>query len=182
MYSEGRDLGDVLASWEEDVARYRIAAGADVQQQAVQVAIVMEHVPAAYRDLLKVAPWANRETYQTLRACVRQWPLVQRTCDDLGRHMAHDTAAPSDNGQVKGATGTGAKGKKSKSKGEGDGKKDIGGAKGNAQTDDSYFAGECGKSYTRWPSAGNRRKTKKVNLRPQKQLQLLESSPMLPVR
>ena len=37
MYSEGRDLGDMLASWEKDVAQNRIAASADLQQ-AVQVA------------------------------------------------------------------------------------------------------------------------------------------------
>ena len=48
MYGEGRDLGDMLASWEKDVAQYSIAAGADVQQ-AVQVATVMEHAPAVYR-------------------------------------------------------------------------------------------------------------------------------------
>ena len=53
MHSEGRDLGDMLASWEKDVAQYRVAAGTDLQQ-AVQVATVMEHAPAAYRDLLNV--------------------------------------------------------------------------------------------------------------------------------
>ena len=44
---------------EEEVAQYRVAAGADLQQ-AVQVATVVEHAPAAYRDLLKVVPLANR--------------------------------------------------------------------------------------------------------------------------
>ena len=39
MYSEGRDLGDMLASWEKDVAQFRLAAGADLQQ-TVQVATV----------------------------------------------------------------------------------------------------------------------------------------------
>ena len=53
MHIEGRDFGDMLASWEKDVAQYRIAAGADLQQ-AVHVATVMEHTPPAYRDLLKV--------------------------------------------------------------------------------------------------------------------------------
>ena len=67
MHTEGRDLGDRLASWETDVALYRIAAGADLQQ-AVQVATVMERAPAGHRDLLKVVPLANRECYQTLRA------------------------------------------------------------------------------------------------------------------
>ena len=81
MCSEGRDLGDMLGSWEKDVAQYRIAAGADLQQ-AVQVATVIEHAPAAYRDLLKVVPLANRESYQTLRAYVREWTLAQRTYDD----------------------------------------------------------------------------------------------------
>ena len=60
-------------------------------QQAVQVATVVERAPAAYRDLLKVVLLANRETDQTLRAHVREWTLAQRTFDDLGRHMAHDT-------------------------------------------------------------------------------------------
>ena len=53
----------------EDVAQYTIAAGADFQQ-AVQVATVVEHAPAAYRDPLKVVPLADRVTYQTLRAFV----------------------------------------------------------------------------------------------------------------
>ena len=55
MYSEGRDLADMLASWEKDVAQCRIAAGATLQQ-AAQVATAMEHAPTAYRDLLKVVP------------------------------------------------------------------------------------------------------------------------------
>ena len=62
MYSEGRDLGDMLASWEKDVAQCEIAAAAG-------------HAPAAYRDLLKVVPLANRESYQALRAYVREWTL-----------------------------------------------------------------------------------------------------------
>ena len=61
MYSEGRDLGDMLASWEKNVTPNNIAEGADLHQ-AAQVATVMEHAPAAYRDLLKVVPLANRET------------------------------------------------------------------------------------------------------------------------
>ena len=61
MYSEGRDFGDLLASWEKDVAQHTRAAGADLQQ-AAQVATVMEHAPAAYVDLLKVVPLANRES------------------------------------------------------------------------------------------------------------------------
>ena len=61
MDSEERDFCDMLASWEKDVAQYRVAAGTDLQQ-AVQVATVMEHAPAAYRDLLQVVPLANRET------------------------------------------------------------------------------------------------------------------------
>ena len=71
MHSEGRDLGDMLASWKKDVAQYTVAACTDLQQ-AVRVATVMEHAPAAYRDLLKVIPLANRETYQALRAYVRE--------------------------------------------------------------------------------------------------------------
>ena len=77
MCSEGRDLGDMFASWEKDVAQYRIAAGPDLQH-AVQVAIVMEHA-AACGDPLKVVPWSNRESYQALRAYVREWTLAQRT-------------------------------------------------------------------------------------------------------
>ena len=83
-------VSDMLASWEKDVDEYRIAADADLQQ-AVQVVTVMKHAPAAYRDLLQVVPVASRETHQTLRAYVREWTLAQRTYDDLGRHMAHDT-------------------------------------------------------------------------------------------
>ena len=50
----------------------------------------MEHAPAANRDILKVLPWANRETYQTLRAYVRVWSLAQRSYDDLWRHTSAD--------------------------------------------------------------------------------------------
>ena len=113
IHSEGRDLGDMLASWEKDVAQYRVAAGTDLQQ-AVQVATVMEHAPAAYRDLLKVVPSANRETYHALRAYVREWTLAQGTCGDHGRHTTPDTSAPMDIGQVKGTKGKGKKGKKGK--------------------------------------------------------------------
>ena len=63
MHSEGRDLADMLPSWEKDVAQCRIAVGADLQQ-AVQVATVMKHAPAGYRDLLKVVLLENR-------ACLR---------------------------------------------------------------------------------------------------------------
>ena len=59
MHSEGHDLGDILASFEEDVAKYQVVEGADLQQ-AVQVATVMEHAPAAYRDLLEVVPLAPK--------------------------------------------------------------------------------------------------------------------------
>ena len=98
MHSEGRDLRDMLASWQKDVVQYRVAAGADLQQR-VQVATVMEHAPVAYRDLLEVVPLANRETYQPLRAYVREWTLAQRTYDDLGRHTTPDTSAPRDIGK-----------------------------------------------------------------------------------
>ena len=104
MHSEGRDLGDMLASWKKDVAQYTVAACTDLQQ-AVRVATVMEHAPAAYRDLLKVIPLANRETYQALRAYVREWTLAQRTYDDLGRYTTPDTSAPMDVRQVNGTTG-----------------------------------------------------------------------------
>ena len=50
-----RDLGDVLASWETDVAHCKIAVRADLEH-TVLVATVMEHAPAACRDLLPVAP------------------------------------------------------------------------------------------------------------------------------
>ena len=53
MYREGRDFGDMLAHCEKDVAQYRVAAGADLQQ-AVHAATVMEHAAAAYRDFLNV--------------------------------------------------------------------------------------------------------------------------------
>ena len=69
MHSEGRDLGDMLASWQKDVVQFRVAAGADLQQ-TVQVATVMQHAPAAYRDLLKVVAKGNRETYQASRVHV----------------------------------------------------------------------------------------------------------------
>ena len=123
MHSEGRDLGDMLASWEKDVAQYRVAAGTDLQQ-AVQVATVMEHAPAAYRDLLKVVHLANREIYQALRVYVREWMLAQRTYDDHGRHTTPDTSVPMDIGQVKGTKGKGKKGKKGKGKEKGKGKRD----------------------------------------------------------
>ena len=66
------------------------------------MATVMEHAPAACRDLLKVVPLENRDAYQTLRAYVREWTLAQQTYDDFGHNMAHDTSAPMDIGQVKG--------------------------------------------------------------------------------
>ena len=69
IHSEGRDLGDTLASWERDVAQYRTGAGADLQQ-AIQVATAMEHAPPAHRDFLEVVPLANRESYQALHAYV----------------------------------------------------------------------------------------------------------------
>ena len=128
MDSEGRDLCHMLASWEKDVAQYRIAAGTDLQQ-AVQVATVMEHAPAAYRDLLNVVPLANREIYQAVRAYVREWTLAQRTYDDLGRHTTPGTSAPMDIRQVKGTRVKGKKGKKGKGKEKGKGKRDNGEAK-----------------------------------------------------
>ena len=136
-YSEGRDFGDM------GERRCRIPAGADLKQ-AVQVATVMEHALATYRDLLKVVPLANRESYQVLRAFVREWTLAQRKYGDLGRHTTPDTSAPMDTGQVKGTKRKGKKSKIRKGQEKGKGKKDNGEAKGNARTDDSCFAGECG--------------------------------------
>ena len=74
-------------------------------------------------------PLANRETYQALRAYVREWTLAQRTCGDHGRHTTPDTSAPMDIGQVKGTKGKGKKGKKGKGKEKGKGKRDNGEAK-----------------------------------------------------
>ena len=111
---------------------------------AREVATVMEHAPAANRDLLKVVPLAIRESYQALRAYVRERTLAQRTNDDFGQHTTPDTSASMDIGQVKGTKGKGKKGKKGKGKEKGMGKRDNGEAKGNAWTDESYFAGECG--------------------------------------
>ena len=166
MYSEGSDLGGMLASWEKDVALNRVAAGADLQQ-AVQVATVMEHAPAAFRDLLKVVPLANRESDQTLRAKVREWTLAQRSCDDLGQHVAPDTSAPVDIGQVQGTKGKGKKDKKGKGKEKGKGEKDNGQAKGHAWTNDSVLLASVGtvaSGDTRRTSVGSRRKTKEANL------------------
>ena len=140
MYSEGRDLADMLASWEKDVAQYRIAEGADLQQ-AVRVATVMEHTPTAYRDLLKVVLWEIRESYQALRAHVRGWTLAQRTYDDLGRHTTPDTSAPMDIGQ---ATGTKGKGKKGNEEGKekGDARKTTANRKETRGF--LFLLGECG--------------------------------------
>ena len=76
----------------------------------------MEHAPAAYRDLLKVVPLANRETHQTLRAYVRGCTLAPGTYDDLGRYMARDTSAPMDIVQVRDVKEKGEKGKGKKDK------------------------------------------------------------------
>ena len=111
MYSEGRDIGDMLASWEKDDAQYRVASGAGLQQP-VQVATVMEHAPTAYRDHRKVVPLAKREYYQTLRAFVRDWTLAQKSYDDLGHHKALDTSASMDIRQVRDVKGQVRKGKK----------------------------------------------------------------------
>ena len=163
-YSEGRDLGDMHASWGKDVAQHRIAAGADLQQ-AVQVATAMERSPAADRDLLKVVPLATCETYQTFRAYVREWTLAQRTYDDLGRHTTSDTSAPMDIGQVKGTKGKGNKGKKGKGKEKGKSKKENGEAEGNAWTIPILLASVCivASGVTRRASAGSRSRTKEAN-------------------
>ena len=139
MHSEGHDFGGMLASWKKDVAQYRVAAGADLQQ-AVQVASVMAHAPAADRDLWKVVHLANRETYQALRAYVREWTMAQRTYEDLERHTTPDTSAPMDIGQVKGTQGKGKQDRKGKGERQGQ-ERDNGEAK---ERDDSYVAGECG--------------------------------------
>ena len=70
MHSEGRDLGDMLASWKKDVAQYRTAGGADLQH-AVQEATVMEHTPTAYRFLLQPhhrSPRTRQMTNQAVQA------------------------------------------------------------------------------------------------------------------
>ena len=42
--NEGRDDGEMLASWEKDVAQYRVAAGADLRE--VRMATMMEYAAA----------------------------------------------------------------------------------------------------------------------------------------
>ena len=73
------------------------------------MATVMEHAAAAHCDLLKVVPLANRKSCGDLRACVREWTLAQRCFDDGGQHMALDSSAPMDIGQVQGAKERGKK-------------------------------------------------------------------------
>ena len=157
LNSEGRDLGDMLASWEKDAAQCRNAAGANLKK-AVQVATVMDHAPAAYRDFLKVVPFVNRECYQALRAYVREWTLAQRKYDDLGRHMAQCMSAPMDIGQVKGDNG---KGKKCRSKEKGKSKKENDAArrKCDRQTIPTMLAsvGTVTSGNTRKSSVGSRR-------------------------
>ena len=77
---------------------------------------------------------------------VREWTLAQRTYDDFGRHMAHETSAPMDIGQVRDVKGKGKQGngKQGKGKEKGKRKKDNCEAKGHAKTDDPYFSGACG--------------------------------------
>ena len=115
------------------------------------MATVMEHAPA-YRDLLKVVPFANRESYQTLRAYVREWTLAQRSYDDSGQHMALDSSAPMGIGQDE-EKGTKRKGEKGK------GKKGNGDVKEKACTDDSLLCwrgeGLVASAVTRKPSAGS---------------------------
>ena len=116
MYSEGRD------------------AVKNCRRRRSQVATVMEHAPVAYRGLLKMVPLANR-------AHVRELSLTQRTCDDLGLQVAHDTSAPMDIGQAKGVKGKAKKGKKGKRKGKDKDEKDNGKAKGCAQMTLTLLAG-----------------------------------------
>ena len=89
-----RVILDRIQGWETHamtrLLQYRIAAGADLQQ-AVQVETAMEHAPAAYRDLLKVVPMANRESYQGLRVYTEH--LTVRTHAhffSLGTHVRCD--------------------------------------------------------------------------------------------
>ena len=97
MHAEGKDIFDMLTAWEKDVAQYRMASGSELQQE-VQVATVLEHAPATYRDVLKIVPMGARQTYPALRAYLREWCLSQRGYDDLGMK----TGSPMDVGQVKG--------------------------------------------------------------------------------
>ena len=141
MHVEGKDIFDMLTAWEKDVAQYRMASGSELQQE-VQVATVLEHAPATYRDVLKIVPMGARQTYPALRAYLREWCLSQRGYDDLGMK----TGSPMDVGQVKGK-GKKGKGDKDKGKGKGDkGKTKKGGGKHDATKPaaDQYFAGECG--------------------------------------
>ena len=128
---------EMHASWEKNVAQYR---GADLRQ-AVRMATVMENVAAAYCDLLKVVPLANRKSHGDLRACVREWTLAQRCFDDRGQHMALDLSAQVDIGQVPGAK---ERGKKWKGEEKGKGMQGNGDVKEKAWTDDFYSVGKCG--------------------------------------
>ena len=99
----------------------------------------MEHAPAAYRDLLKVVPLANRESYQPcVRSCESgRWHRESMVTLGGTRPLTR---------QRRWILGTCTKGKGNKGKGQekGKGKKDNGEAKGNARTDDSCFLDECG--------------------------------------
>ena len=59
-------------------------------------------------DLLKVVPWQIASLTET---CVHvlEWTLAQRCFDNGGQHMALDSSAPMDIGQVQGAKEKGKK-------------------------------------------------------------------------
>ena len=132
MFSEGRDLGDMLASRERHCPVKNCRMGRSPTRDCA---------PASYRGLSKVCPLAIREIYQTLRAHVRNWTLSQRTYDGLGRHMAHDTSAPMEIGRGRGKKSGGKTGKgkvrKTNKRKTTVKRKEI------AQLDAAYFADEC---------------------------------------
>ena len=146
MQSENKDIFDMLAAWEKDLAQYRMASGTDLHQ-TIQVATVMEHAPERYRDLLRMIPLKDRESYAALRAYLREWCLTQRSYDHEGGRAVSNTASTAtagmDIGQVKGKGKE--KGKKGKGKYKGKkGKHDKGGKGGKGHEQTEYFAGECG--------------------------------------
>ena len=91
-HGEGKDLIEVLTGWERDVARYRVASGEDITDN-VLIATVLEHVPAVYREGLRMIPQHNRDTYASLRSYIREWCVAQRTYDPMG-NQASSAARP----------------------------------------------------------------------------------------
>ena len=77
---DGRSLVESLNRWEKTISLYRTASGEDISD-GILAAMVLEHSPESYQNILKQAPSNVRASYSAMRGWLREYAETLRRYD-----------------------------------------------------------------------------------------------------